>query len=872
MEIACSAAAVPGSFTQWRFDTAPEAQNKTPSIYTRGAEHAPAPDNIQSMQLAGLAWSRRISTERYIPQPTKARFCESHESHEGPESPPHVAANLAARPRSEPFPIYLHLQTLQRSCRQLSRQMTAAGSNREPQQKYKNALIAIDRLIKSINRYAKHGLPNTGPSNADAGGGVIAVDLDEAIHGLYTAIAYTKNASANGFGSIGESLTQEANLWAHDPMTWLTQSAMPHGGADVSLAAIVTVALVPFALMALHAGISEMRESKRHGKALDVELGYTRTFLTTLKQISTSASAASNGGKSSGAALPPRLQHMVDAAGSVCAQQLDDLILAQQKNRENGQIGACSAMSGGAIAVKATLDLTSKVGYLALAGNAAGTVLATTAGAASAILAPIAAVSAVGLGARMVLKSNQALKDFNAACARLKSRLNTPTPLLPPSRTQSGVNEYLQFLPKKLDQRTKFLRNYAEKNRRFLFGSVLYAASALTTFGLTGAALLGAGVVLGPIGLGVLVAVGITGGLLMGRYSTQFLFGHGRQHRYESYSIGDDPEVDRHFLGSIDTFTRGTPGIANTTGLKLRAAFYEQASRREELRQDFLTDVANDLEKRYDGMHSYSTDSEAVRQKRDGAPTKWKTARAQVLKKYESTVGHLRAGASYLATLLKTRDHAEAKTEAGQLRRAAKPYLSVDSLHDWLEQPKNYPVQLKLMHSCLSAQTIYLQEKTHTRLKMYALSNEIIQPPADASTARTATVTMAGDDVSTQNHDVAQELNILLDQLAAPLIRDVHLLDQTEILQKQLRQYQTGKSALPDEPALAAITSRFLSLQSGQPYGPEANLLDIRQSQYRLARFYLKEAPGRYRNLRGLLMDAELQATRLAQRDAAKTV
>ncbi|HWZ49818.1 MAG TPA: hypothetical protein VNX00_16505 [Herbaspirillum sp.] len=864
MEIACSAAAVPGSFTQWRFDTAPAPQNKTPSITTRGPEHAPAPDKIQSMQLAGLAWSRRISTEHYIPQPPlppKARFCESPP----PLPQPNLAAPLRLHPH--PFPIYLHLQTLQRSCTQLSRQITAAGNNGEQQQKYKNALNAVDRLIKSINRYAKHGLPSAGPSNAD-GGGVIAVDLDEAIHGLYTAIAYTKNAAANGFGSIGESLRQEADLWAHDPMKWLTQTAMPHGSADVSLAGIVTVALVPFALMALHAGISEMRESKRHGKALDVEIIYTRTFLETLKQIS--VSAASTVGKSGETALPPKLQHLVDAAGTVCTQQLDDLIHAQQKNRENGQIGACSAMSGGAIAVKATLDLTSKVGYLALAGNAAGTMLATTVGAAGAVLAPIAAVSAVGLGARMVSKSNQALKNFNALCTHLKKRLNTPTPLLPPSEAQD-VNEYLQFLPKKLDQRTKFLRNYAEKNRRFLFGSVLYAASALSTFGLTSAALLGAGVVLGPIGLGVLVAVGITGGLLMGRYSTQFLFGHGRQHRYENYSIGDDPEMDRHFLGSIETFTRGVPGIASTTGLKMRAAFYEQASRREELRQDFLTDVANDLGKRYDGMHSYSTDSEAVRQKRDGASTKWKTARAQALKKYESTAGQLRAGAYYLATLLKTRDHATAKTEAGQLRRDEKSYLSVDSLHDWLEQPKNYPAQLKLMHSSLSAQTTYLQEKTYTRLKMYALSNEILQPLPPADTAGTAGATMVGNSIAPKKHEATPELNILLDQLAAPLIRDVHLLDQTEILQKQLHKYQTGKSDLPDKTTLAAITCRFLSLQSGQPYGPEVNLPDIRQSQGRLARHYLKDAPGRYRNLRGLLVDAELQATRLAQRNEAGT-
>jgi hypothetical protein len=874
MQIAYTAAAINGSFIQWRFDTEQALQNQAASIGTKGSEYAPAPENIQTMQLAGADWARQISLVRStVPKlPFRVQFSDSpHPVQIRRTNAAASTAQLHAAPPKPvsplPVPVYAHLQTLQKSCNHLSFRMVEAGSDNEHRQRYMHALNAVDRLIKSVRNYEKCVLTGPRASAGDVGGGLIAVDLDEAIHGLYTAIAYTKSASANGISGIGESLTKEADLWAHDPMRWLAQTAMPHGAADVGVAAVVTIALVPFALMALHAGIGEMRESKRHGKALEAELIHTGTFLETLKQLSSSLRSpsplsASKTDAPTPADLPPRLQHTVDAALAVCAQQLDDLKHAQRTNRENGHIGACSAMSGGAIAVKATLDLTGKVGYLALAGSAAGTMLATSVGVAGAVLGPIAAVSAVGLGTRMVMKSNQALKNFTAVCTLLKKRLNTSTPLLQPNNPGEKINEYLRFLPKKLNQRIRFLSNYAEKNRRFLFGSVLYAASALAGLGLTGAALLSAGVALGPLGLGVLVAVGITGGLLMGRYSTQFLFGHGRLHRYENYSVGDDPEIERHFLGGIEAFSKGDARIARTTGIRMRAAFYDQITKREELRQDFLTNVADELGKCYRDMHSYSTDSEDIRQKRGGAPTRWKTVRAGAQKKYESTVGYLRAGAFYIATLIETGDHDKAKMGASQLRREAKSYLNVSNLHDWLEQRKNYPMQLKLMHSSLSAQIDYLRQKSKTRLTLYALSNDLY-PQQEAGSVNAIET---GRSIHIENHEVTHHLNDLLDQLATPLIRDFHLLDQAENLQKQLRTHQTGTKDLPDEAAIAAITSRFLDLQNGRPYDCAADTPDIRQSQAALARYYLNEAAGRHRNLRGLLIEAELEATRLAQR------
>jgi hypothetical protein len=781
---------------------------------------------------------------------------------------------MAAPPPSPKVPSvsYLasdrHLKSLLRSCKQLSCQMKNSGVH---SQNYIGALRAIDSLIRAIGlqqQSASSAAPNQNP-HTDAGGGIIAVDLDEAIHGLYTAISYTKNASANGFGALGESLGRDANLWARDPKAWLTQTAMPHGAADVSIAAVVTVALVPFALMALAAGIGEIRESKLHGKALKLELAHSRDFLKTLEEISTSFDA--NSALLDGPTPTRQFRDTVDTAIKVCTQQLDALTRASQKNQENGQIGACSAMSGGAIAVKATLDLSAKVGYLALAGNAAGTALATSVGAAGAILAPIAAISAVGLGAKMVMKSNEALKNFEPVCKQLKNRLESDSPLLPPDKA-SAEHDYLKFLPKKLDQRSRFFRSYAEKNKRFLLGSTLYAAGAVASFALTGAALLGAGIVLGPIGMGILVAVGITGGLLMGRYSTQFLFGHGRQHRYENYSIGDDPELDRHFLGTVEAFTDKDAQIRKNAGIGLRAAFYRQAATREGLRQDFLTDAAGDLEKRYHDMRSYSTDSDEVRAKRGGAPSKWAIVCAGTQKKTETIAGYSRAGLDYFSALLHSRSHATAKIAAGAQRQANKPTLSVSSLHNWLEQGQNTPKQILLMHDSLGAQIDYLREKTALRLKMFVLSNNISvkpAPPATDDNPITAAANIAAGVariLEAENHQGTPQINTLLDQLATPLIHDADILGQAENLHAELARYRADPPSIPTAPALSRITSRFLNLQRGQPCDPATEMQDLRQSQAALAHHYMKEAPGRYRNLRGLLVDTELQATRLMQR------
>jgi hypothetical protein len=716
-----------GSFTKTSFNTDPVQAVAT--VRACSPERAPIPSQIASMQSVGRAYARKqtlspspISSSSASPMPSPLAVKRRHAS---PLATRHAATawkrdrlRLALHPAQPAMPrqdflVKEQLRNLQGACINLSRQISGIGEHGEGERKYAHAKQALDRLSRALSKHMERLPKSGGAIDQGTKGGMIAVDLDEAIHGLYTALAYLLKAGKQN--AIDNSLMREASQWASDPMTWLTNAGMSHGTADIALTTLVSVALAPFALMALHAGIGELTDSIRHGKALEAELIQTRTFLESLGSVLQSARMQSED-------APPvsdSVRHMLAASQAAYEQREADLVRAERKNRENGYIGACSALSGGAIASKATLEVTAKIAYAAAASAPAATVAGTLG---TMVLGPLAATGAVGLAAVMVRKSNQAKSFFNTAFKQTVRRLAL---LVPRSHPKERINIYKQFLHTKLDQRKTFFHRYARDNRRFLVGCLLYAGSTLGTAGLTAAALLGAGVAIGPLGLGLLIGVGVIGGLVMGRYSFQFLQGHGRQHRYENYAIGDDPELDRHFLSTLEASVHRRLPLNPAIGLSLRAGFYEQASKREEIRQDFLGRVATDLGRRYDGMYSYSTDSEKIRGKRNGPPTAGKTIRNMALKRYEGAIGRWRAGKSYLGVLLRTQRRDKAKAAAQDSLRTARRHLNIDSLYDWLQELGNYPEQIKMMRDSLGAQTAYLQEKMDTRLAIYALSNDI---------------------------------------------------------------------------------------------------------------------------------------------------
>ncbi|HEY4318096.1 MAG TPA: hypothetical protein VGN04_10870 [Herbaspirillum sp.] len=840
-----------GNYTQTRFDNALPSIAASPKLAGEFSSTAPvAPAEFQAMQIKGRAWA--LPLRRLAEQTDTVAAPDKNPAPAAQRPPPveDVAASalrrsISATDGDDRSAADAHLFSLLKSCADLSRKISEKGENHP---EYAGALRAMAILKQSIILQRLRIL-QTGPtSRMEAEGGFIAVDVDEAAHGLYASI---KNAFANGFGSLGETLARDSRLWAHDPKAWMTQSATPHGGADIAVAGVVTIALVPFALLAIQAGIREMRESKQQSEALVVEVAQSLEFLETLNRLSTSLHPST----------PPQFRHLVESAQKVCTQQLEDLKQLQQKVKQNREIGFCSTTSGIAIAGNTALGFATKGLYLGLGGNAAATAMATTAGAASTMFfGPIAAVAAVGLGAKMVGKSIKAEEKFTPVAEQLKNRLADGA-LDALRRETAGKHDYLEFLPKKLDQRSRFFKDYAQKNKKFLGGSLVYAGGALTSFGLTLAALLGAGIVLGPIGMGALLFAGTVGGLIMARYSTQFLFGHERMLRYGN-TTGDD------FLASIETFTEKNPNIAKAAGMALRAACYKDAATRDELRQDFLGDVACDLGKPYRQALSHSTDSDEVRAKRGGAKSKWDILQATIQKKYATTVGYSRAGLNYFANLLLLRGHAAAKAAASKSWQEGKAYLNVNDLQDWLHDPANHARQIALMHDSLEAQIAFLREKSTLQVEMYMHGNSIdtaqlLRTDNDGAAAPNTLAASAAP----LDEEAARAQNDLLRKLSAPLVLNAAMLGQAESLQAQLIRYRTDSAITATAPTaseLAAITSRFLSLQRDMLYDPKEALPDIRQSLTSLANYYLKEASGQYRNVRGMLVETELRATRLA--------
>jgi hypothetical protein len=110
-----------------------------------------------------------------------------------------------------------------------------------------------------------------------------------------------------------------------------------------------------------------------------------------------------------------------------------------------------------------------------------------------------------------------------------------------------------------------------------------------------------------------------------------------------------------------------------------------------------------------------------------------------------------------------------------------------------------------------------------------------------------------------------------LESLAAPLARRADLLGQMEHLKTELTDYVESSEA-PSRQALAQTIMQFLSVQQGKSYDAQGPRPNFGESQKAFADYTMNEAMGSYRHLRGMLIDVELQATRLAQRKIQETI
>ncbi len=650
------------------------------------------------------------------------------------------------------------------------------------------------------------------------GGGAIIVDLDEAIHGLYAAISYMAQSIKGGGTELMRQFVAETQQMHEAPMEWMQHTVMPHGSADFGVSLGVAGILTPFALMAIKAGIEEMMGATHTHQELNERLQKLEARAAYLNPLAKKFPAGS---------LPA-----VTAMSN--QQEIADTTFSKKQNRDGGLVGAFSFSSGASIASKMGMESIAKI-----IGFTGGAVAPAVGVASTFALGPAAAVSATGLGGYMVHKSQKKAAAFRAEEEATHRHIDN---LMEHINHQPQLKNYSQFLDQKMAQHKHFFNNYRDWNRGFLAGSGIYTAGTLAKVGVGAAAL--AGTMSDPSGATpiVLLALIAAGGMVMGASSHQFFSGHGRHHRYEGYHREDDMELNRRFLSSVDLLNLNNDENSLLAGFRLRADFHQHIAAREELRQDFLQDVAGKLGRHFTGQYTWTADTPDVVEKRGEKPGKRQTLKNNLNMMKKNGDVRLSSAASFARHAAK--GHlTQGKESAREIWNSHRPALSKTQLQRYMAtgSDKVRSSLTQLMQSTLQGQIAFSAAKREAKLNAYnTLSNH-------------------AQGINLDNKEEAHQMQALLVQLEHDLHQDHQWHSQLLAVDNSLR------NSSSDAHTWSQTIDRFVTLQSGKPFDPEAAVQEEDANYHVLAGYLLNDAPARYRDLRGKLLETELESTRLKE-------
>jgi hypothetical protein len=708
-----------------------------------------------------------------------------------------------------------------------------------------------DYLDRTVPDYLR---PADAPEEDDGYSGMVAIDIDEAVHGSYAGVRDVDQIISQGFDSLVREYRLEADEWVAHPLVAMRHSVVPDGGADVAINAAVGAPLGLLAFVAMKAGIEEAKDARAQGQVLADAAGQVELDRAGLQAL--------NAGHVGCNSLHP-VRALIEAGLVLAIQQGRDLEIAQLQNRRSGKIGIASFISGTGIASKVVATVGMQAGLSIAAGgpsgataltatNAVAATTATVVGTASTmVLSPLAAGGAIMLGASFARKSGSQRQEFRRRSEPMRAFLSAVRDAAAQrSHAPDLLRGYCEFVLGETRQRRRFYDVFTRSNRAFLAGASVYGSGAAGNTVMGGLMLANqASEASHPAVWGATTALSAVGGLIMAANSWQFLRGHHRQHRLDEYLHADDPELDRNFLSTVDMLADTLmPGNVASPGLELRAHFHRQLDCREVARQDLLRVAADGLGKFHPtpaGVHD--TAQGPSRLQRLSATT-WRRSAAVMRGVFQH--GHLK----------------QALREGRQARDDRTDRLRLSNLQAWLGDPWNAQPQAVFMLQSLQAQRLYLQEKVALRLDILNRS----APAAARGEPGAGSAASAG--IGPLPHGapevrVAQTLSELLGRLDAGLERDQILLAETVLLEEQVRAvHGAGQPARPEQLVMLALAKeRFLCLQKGYPYDPTRKFVNVASTDERFANYLLDEAPGRDVNLRGMLVDTEMQATEMRQ-------
>ncbi|MCF7696800.1 hypothetical protein KPG66_12070 [Mycetohabitans sp. B2] len=722
--------------------------------------------------------------------------------------------------------------------------------------------------------------------------GALAIDADEFVHCLYVMVVTLIQVSKGDGAGVEAAFRQASELLAHDPVGWLKDAGIPHGIADMAVTAGMTGPLLALAGLAIKEGLAEWRRARKTDKALAQALDQVDEEIVALQALSAlldvrrhnADGTAQQCNDGMGAPATPASNQPLPKLTTIKQERRAALRFLRKQNDADKVIGASSFVSGSAIATKCIVDTTLKGVYIGQQGSVAATTAAGAAGmVGSAALGPMAAAGSLALGGYMLHKSRKKRDAFRAEKQSTDSRIaswlkraevdrRSGASMDPPYDEHTLSERYARFLREKTQQHDAFFTRYTDWNKGFVAGSGLYTACTVSKLALAGIVAAGGTALATPAAPVVLMAGTGLASAAMIFFSMQYLKGHGKLQRYQRYYHDDDPELDRHFLASVDLLCADDqPGA----GFDLRKLFYYQAAAREDQRQNFLADVAAQCAKRFDDQYTYTADDDEVIRRRGPKPNGKQQLTQLARRTGEAVVGRAKAASAFVRTV-----RPDAQIRASQAARSAwrnasgaarnawnasRRHLTRTSLQAWLADPANHAEQARVLKQMIETQLIYLERKLETKHRAYRHIERGLNANSRAMPAHCRDVAGEQAPAAASTPDVAASD---IQRLVLGLSRDI---ENDECLYRQAVLVRDALSALASRHAptpgsrqlLACAIEQFISTQQGTLPDAGRPLPDLDVSHDRLATYFMKEAPVRYKDLRGKLVETELQSTRI---------
>ena len=648
-------------------------------------------------------------------------------------------------------------------------------------------------------------------------------DVDEGAHGIGNLIGYGKKGTEDGSPhALISDLKDQANVLANNPAGHFPAEPIHTGLADAAVAFSSNGLMLPLAGFTAYAGASELKESREERKVLAARQSDTGYDILVMDDALEQCVPNSDEALALGQAIQIAMQEIRATRSHL------------RHNTCDAAIGASTMVSGGALFVKGAQDIALQAAAMALPGSAGLTTATTVAAIAGTFaLGPVAAIGAVALGSVFIHQGRIVERDLRSDQQICKAMQHHTAPL---NRTETT---YQTFIDRKFASRMRFTARFRRWNAGFLSGACLYAATVVAKVVIGAAALGGAAALLAsPIGLGVLLALGIAGGVTMTVCSWQFVKWHFRSKRQQSYRTQETPLLGRRFDALYTGCkSKGRDPFNPTMSSDLRAATYAYVAERDRCRQLFLQSRAL-------GLHTF-------RAWERRATDPWFAAiRDRPVRFHRETWARLCAGSRYVGQRCLGSSHEHAVLLARQTHSRHAGRLTIQALAEWLNPRVDdhsdavlslrEDAQREWMLEVLSQHKAFLEIKQQGFESIRATMFETDATAHELNTIYEATKTEAAE--------AAQRLTDI-DRLSCAL-------EAREAL---------GSRQTPEQIAqLNRLKLDFLKLQ-GVHADTLPRAVDVAEVNLRFARFLMKDLARELTTTRGILFDMHRHAGSLVQ-------